>query len=289
MKREDPITMANKILPTLNQIAAEVIDFLADKRVADLPWENPTEDATERADYMVRTYLLIQYEHLRSTLVLVETGHDRDSSIIARTMAEGLTQLYWALKDEPKRTDQWFWYETILERLQLFENQENGREVLDEEREISDKLIAEHWSDYYNKETRTAHSTGEPPAEDERRRYRDRWHKPTIAQLFQGVEENERNLKYWRSASGWTHWSPITVFRAMDQGGGPIRYAMSDTREAVRALIVAINCALNTLLIAAYRFKLPYAERIDGYCARLSEVRMSDSSCHNPLQQGEPP
>jgi hypothetical protein len=215
--------------------------------------------------------LLIQYEHLRSTLVLVETGHDRDSSIIARTMAEGLTQLYWALKDEPKRSDQWFWLDTILERLQLLENQENGREVPDEVWEISDKLIAEHGSDYYNKETRTAHSAGEPLAEDERRRYRDRWHKPTITQLFQGVEENERNLKYWRSASGWTHWSPITVFRAMDQGGGPIRYELFDPREAARALSIAINCTLNTLWIAAYRFMLPYAETIDGFFARLSD------------------
>jgi len=278
LEREDQIAMANEILPALKQIAAEVIDFLADKRDADLPWENPTEDATERADYMVRTYLLIQSEHLRSTLVLVETGHDRDSSIIARKMAEELTQLYWALKEEPKRSDQWFWYDTILERLQLLENQENGREAPDEVWEISDKLIAEHGSDYYNKETRTAHSIGEPLAEDERRRYRDRWHKPTITQLFQAVEENKRNLKYWRLASGWAHWSPITVFRAMDQGGGPIRYESSDPREAARALGVAINCMVNTLWIAAYRFKLPYAETINGFFARLSDVLSNPES-----------
>lgn len=263
--------MANEISPVLKQIASDVIDFLADKRVTDLAWVNPMEDAIERADYMVRTYLLIQFEHLRSTLVLVETGHDRDSSIIARTMAEGLTQLYWALQDEPNRTDEWFWYETILERLQLLESQEAGRDVPDEVWEISDRLIAKHGPDYYNKETRIANSAGEPLAEDERRRYRDRWHKPTITQLFQAVEENERNLNYWRLASGWAHWNPITVFRAMDQGGGPIRYASSDPREAARALGVAINCMLNTLWIAACRFKLPYAESIEGFFARLSD------------------
>jgi hypothetical protein len=53
LEREDQIVMAIEILPGLKQIAAEIIDFLADRRVADLPWENPTEDAIERADYMV--------------------------------------------------------------------------------------------------------------------------------------------------------------------------------------------------------------------------------------------
>ena len=187
-------------------------------------------------------------------------------------------QLNWALKGEPRRTDQWFWYELNLERWVLHGIQDDGREVPSEWMDISNELVAKYGPAYYNKDTRKAIADKKPLPDKERDRYRYRWHSADIVEMFPAMGDHTRELDYWRSASGWAHWSPITIFRAMDQGQGPFRYERSAPREAVQALTIAILCTLNTIWLVGYRFKLPYAETVQGFFDRLSD----------PLGKAEP-
>lgn len=145
MEREDQISLAMSSLPGLRQLATEV-EFLTHLRLSDIPWADMENDETARADYMVRTMVLIQIEHLRSVSSLVNHGHDRDASIVARSIVECLAQTVWALTEEPIRTDLWFWYTIVLERLQLIKNQERNLPFDIGAWATSERLISLLWS-----------------------------------------------------------------------------------------------------------------------------------------------
>lgn len=268
MERLDQIALATSTLPGLKQLATDVLGFLNGLSIKVLPWEDAENNSKARADYMTRTMVLIQYEHLSSVLSLVTNGHDRDSSIIARSMVEVLAQLRWALLDEPVRTDEWFWYTVVLERLQLLENLDEGRQIEPGVWDASERLITLYGSNYFNKRTRTANQTGNalPP---ERERYRYRWHQDDISFVIANGLNDALAVDYWRSASAWSHASPLYVFRAMDQGDGPTQYEQSDPREAAQGLYMSIHSCLNTFGLANSRFGLSHQARIDGYFARL--------------------
>jgi hypothetical protein len=272
MERSDQIVLATNALPTLKLLARDVMELLNSARLQDLPWEDVADDPKARADYMTRAMVLIQREHLSSVLSLVENGHDRDNSIIARSMLECLAQLRWALLDEPTRTDEWFWYGVMLERLQLLRNREKGILIDQDDWNTSERLIDQVGPTYFNRAARKAAENGNriPP---ERERYRYRWHEDDISHVITNALNDEVAMDYWRSASAWSHASPLHVNRAMLQGEGTARYEPSDPREAAQALYIAIHSCLNTFSLACARFDLPHNKRIDDLFARLPKIR----------------
>lgn len=283
MEREDQISLAMSSLPGLRQLATEVLEFLTHLRLSDIPWADMENDETARADYMVRTMVLIQIEHLRSVSSLVNHGHDRDASIVARSIVECLAQTVWALTEEPIRTDLWFWYTIVLERLQLIKNQERNLPFDIGAWATSERLISLYGPSYFNDRALRAVRRSEP-LPSERERYRYRWHEEDIAVLIRSTLGDGPAVDYWRSASAWAHSSPLTVVRAMDQGDGPTRYDPSDAREAAQALYMAIHCCLNTFQLATQRFQLPHLDQLNEFFSRLPG---SEDEAVNPMRGQE--
>jgi hypothetical protein len=278
----DPIERALNILPGLNLLVDEILDLsgsVGQKHSIEIG--DILSIASARAGYMAMAYVAKQDEHLQSVRVLVSAGQHRDAWLITRTMMEGCAQLVWAHQNQPEGPDEWFWYGVIEDWRQLQKNMADGGTSHADLESVAQEYLAKYGELYYSDYARKKAAAGKSLPADP---YRHKWKQGDAASVFRNVEWPEIYEGFYRTTSGWLHWSPRQVRLAVVDDGDTFRHQTQDPSRAAQALAAGMASLHRSLEVLNNHFELGLAIELDGFANRLHlMMRQTIESYHDGI------
>lgn len=254
---------AEQTLPTLKAIATRLLELTDSVGSTPIQFGDPfgtieqEDEASARSRYgfMILAFISKQDEHLRSVMTLIEHGHHRDATLIARAMSEGLAQLLWASHDKnrPEKPDLWFRYAIVEDWRQVQRKKADGVPVDPEEERLANRLIREWGPDYYSVKAKKKLAAGKALPADP---YRRQWHDANVADIFGAVKGMGLYDHFYRPSSDWSHSSPRSILLGIDLTGEGFRYRQDDSLAAARALTAGIPALLQPLELLNNHFQL---------------------------------
>jgi hypothetical protein len=149
--------------------------------------------------FMLASFAIKQHEHAKSVLKL---GMSLDTTLIARSMLEGLSQLLWAMKQPGRRPLMWRAFGCVVD-WRLLQHQRAEGYAIDSrvERDIRARLRRyDHW--FLTKTAREARMVGHALPVDP---YVRNWYSERETEIFRDVE-GDKLLEYaYGPFSEWHH------------------------------------------------------------------------------------
>lgn len=228
---------------------------------------------------MATVYAGAQQEHLVSVLVLEEAGQHRDAWVISRSMIEGMAQLTWAMSGDLSGCTEWYGFLMVESWRQMKDNKANGRPVDPTERCRVTRYLRAHgqayFSDYANREAKR----GRPMPDDP---YRAQWNSLSAWDVFKAIDLQPRYRSIYVPASGWLHWNPLELIRALEPSSRGQSFTVTDPRRGATGVMVAIASLIEVEYIATQLCRISTAIKpLNEMVARLNFIMNQGSDGAN--------
>lgn len=236
---------AARKLPLLRQRLTQAIE-LAKECTA-----STTIPESDDFGFMTLNFLNKQLDHAESLLLLIPR---RDTSLIARTMFEGLIQLLWAYQDAKDRGRQWRAFALVHDWRLSRAEAAAGREVDEIHRRRIENGLAEFGQIFLKRKS----SRRDDP-------YHDSWRAGTqLKDMASAIGGADQYDELYVSMSDWAHWGPGGFGDAISRSESFIEFSSESTRVCVQSLILAFQSLLQTTAIADAHLRLSRKARIDS-------------------------
>lgn len=240
---------------------------------------NKANDPHNHAGRMAYLFL---WRMLNSARLLLAMAPLHDTSLIARSMLEGLINMLYANIDLDTRAKQWLDFIHVhsweLTKKQL----EQGKPGADKEHEKSEKKVRE--SGFYNLWIRPKKNTSVKTGDGLRtaNNWRNKDLKPTFEEVLtyirartqgkHGVEPIPIELWYdqmYGQLSDWEHWDVAGMNRAIEAENGT--FPPQPHNKSIGALVIAINALCEVAVIADKVLSLGIDGKIDQAMVEFRE------------------
>jgi hypothetical protein len=229
-------TESRKMLPHLRDWLGRVIVEIGQHlEISD--WRNRDDLA-----FMGICFLSKQLCHAESLVMIVPR---KDSTLIARTMAEGLAQFLWASKEPESRPNAWRAYAVIEDYRSIPRLESRGCSPTPEMIRSIEKEMAEVGPMFYTDKAMKAVEAGRPLPE---RPHYDSWRKKvSIRKIFEEIKGSDIYSFFYGPFSTWAHWSSKAFADRFDEETPsstrwtPIAYSM-----AAASIVLGITTVLQT-------------------------------------------
>jgi hypothetical protein len=210
-------------------------------------------------------YLIVnkQLEHLKSIVVLNDSGQHRDTQLIARTMVEGLALIYWAAADRDKRPLQWRACAWVEEFTILY-----GKPEYAKYKEEIETMLKTFCTSFLKPSSR-GKSIGEITPADYVRGCR--WEETAtgvfnnvaIRKIFVDAGLEPIYKTYYADTSNWVHWNPIGIAEALNSESGFPTYDRETQYIGAIGYISGFNSLLQSAKFLNGHLKLGFNETLD--------------------------
>lgn len=204
-----------------------------------------------------------QLEHSSGVLIL---GEHPDSSLIARSMMEGMWQLKWAAADPQLRAERWRAFSIIYDWRVLRDKLAAGSPEVTKERlkRLEDRLPEVH-EQFLTNRARRARDAGRPLPADP---YQPTWSGLSVRQLAEAANGLGMYAGPYDDFSDRHHWSPAGIGYGIRRHGAKLSYlGRASTMEAT-ALSIAFQCLLECSVLLSEYLKTEYDERFMDLASR---------------------
>lgn len=250
LKAEGDITA---LLPFIEQVLT-----LADKAIIKIG--NFDQERISRDDFgfMASCYLLKHRDHLDSIRLLV---NKRDASLVARSMIEGLCQLYWTLRDKSTRASMWKNF-VYVHDMRLLRVKEEAGIVVDEENKFS---IANGLKTHGESFFKSGRYKDKKPEELPPDPYRFDWTGEKVIDICKNVEEDILYTEFYSPYSDWHHWNFGGIGLSLKDTSSGIEYLKIMPIVYLTSVQVGIRCVVDTIGMVDWHFKFGLTAEIQAF------------------------
>ena len=225
---------------------------------------NETVEGAECLDddhlgFMALCFLSRQIDHSQSIVTLVP---NRDATLIARSMIEGLCQLLWAAEEPMERPLKWRAFAYIHDwRLQQVKIDRG--ESIDPNQQKSNELgIQEYSKLFYTKEALSSIRKKLPLPSDP---YHKTWTCGTqIKQICDCVGAGHLHKEIYSSFSDWHHWGTAGIGETLSWNEYKVTFSSSSSSDSAMALATGFQCLLQTFELTNEHLSFTKESQIDS-------------------------
>jgi hypothetical protein len=214
--------------------------------------------------FMALCFLNRQIDHIQSIVMLVP---NRDTSLIARSMMEGLCQILWAAQKPTELPLKWRTFAYIHDwRLQQVKI--GLGELIDPNQEKSNEIgLRKYGQLFYTKDARSAISQKQQLPSDP---YHKSWTCGTqVTQIFDCVSTNYLLKEIYSSFSDWHHWGTAGIAETLSWHENKLTFSSSSSSNSAMALTMGFLCLLQTIELTNEHLSFARESQIalirDGY------------------------
>ncbi|HVZ49165.1 MAG TPA: DUF5677 domain-containing protein [Gemmatimonadaceae bacterium] len=198
---------------------------------------------------MALNFLSKQLQHAQA---LVRLAEHPDSSLVVRSMLEGLCLLKWTAQ-EPTRALRWRQYAAILD---VRTARAMGGATADESSQIvalALERVSALGDEFLSEKALKARDEGRPAPTDP---WVTRWYRPQLRQIFEAVQAEALYEGPYQSMSEWHHWSPGGLAQGMRRDGDALSFDARSRTVQAGSLASAFQCVAATALLVGEHFDL---------------------------------
>lgn len=227
-------------IPRLRDYLSKLVGLAERTFARTLPF-----DSSNHLAFMALAFAGKQVVHARSILTL---RGSMDTSLIARSMFEGLSQLLWAVQSPSDRPEKWRAFAFVRDWRQLRRDLAQGLVVPEDTKKHIERGIQQFGDSFLSPKARKARAAGQPLPDDP---YSLNWYGEKEKEVFKAVDGQVVYDELYGPFSEWHHWriggfGPIVRF---DESSGTFVFNLNgevpSTTES--ALAGAFQCLLQTL------------------------------------------
>ncbi|TAL33126.1 MAG: hypothetical protein EPN93_13895 [Spirochaetes bacterium] len=214
--------------------------------------------------FMSIFFLEKQIEHNRSMVILINNNQHWDSTLIARSMIEGYSQLIWASKEKSERGYKWRAYSWITDWRKI-KNQILSGDVV-EQKQLT--ILNQSLSDIYQlflikKKQYIELKNGLTHITDP---FFKNWFgdKYSISDIIK-EDNNDVFLKLYGPFSAWHHWCPGGIGEAISNTDNILQFKNASPENAAASLAIGFKCLVETLEIVDEHFNLFKSDIINEF------------------------
>jgi len=214
--------------------------------------------------FMALCFLSRQVDHIQSVIRLVP---NRDATLIARSMIEGLCQLCWAAQTPIELPLKWrtFGYVHDWRRQQIKINR--GESITPDQQASNEIGLKKYGNLFYTKEARKAVSQNLPLPLDPY--HRDWKCGMQIKQICDCVNAGDLYQEVYKSFSEWHHWDTAGIGEALSWNNNKVTFSSLSPSNSAMALAVGFQCLIQTIELTNNHLSLARELQIaiigDGY------------------------
>jgi len=212
--------------------------------------------------FMLAVFALVQLDHLRSVVLLVEARLFGQATIIARCMLEGFGYTYWA-KDHPSRAKNWRAYSLVHDLKLLRRLQKVGKPVdADREPELLGHLESDAQQFLKKKPRADARAGGIASVVSDPANYHSVWHVddegdpvPVGEIIGSGLDEALKN--HYFALSAHAHWRADGLGRYISHTSfGSEINTHAEPGDGAGALAMAFQACVQTFALLVVHFSI---------------------------------
>lgn len=198
-----------------------------------------------------------QLEHAAGVLLL---GQHPDSSLVARSMMEGMWQLKWASQDRQARAHRWRAFAIIYDWRVLREKLAAGSpEVTVERRQRIEGRLPEVHEQFLSPRARRNRDKAMPLPTDP---YQTTWSGLRVRELAEATDGLVLYAGPYEDFSDRHHWSPASIGFGIRQQGARLYYeGITPTTEAT-VLSISFQCLMECSLVLTDYLKTDYEDSL---------------------------
>jgi hypothetical protein len=209
-----------------------------------------------RTDYFGRMALYFhakQIEH--STAILTLDGHP-DSTLVARSMLEGLCLLKWARADEAERALMWHAFSLVIDWRRLKAEELSGHSIDEAHRSsLNERLATEGHRFLTDAALKASAASADLPADP----YRRTWYVGTLKDIFAAVGGSLLYDGPYKHMSDWHHWNPAGLAQGMWSRDDAFGFDAKSPTIAAGAFSNGFQALAETALVVTEHFSLDSA------------------------------
>jgi hypothetical protein len=207
----------------------------------------------DHVGFMGLNFLSKQLQHADALLHLADRP---DTSLVVRSMLEGLCLLKWTAQD-PERALRWRKYAIVLDvRTAKSLGGSDGRSSL-VERAL--ERVSELGDDFLSDRAIKSRAEGKPLPLDP---WVTRWYRPQLRQIFDAVQAEALYEGPYQSMSEWHHWSPGGLAQGMRRDGEDLSFDARSRTIQAGSLASGFQCVAETALLVGEHFDLDEVIRV---------------------------
>jgi hypothetical protein len=221
-----------------NKLLVEVIDpCLRQKEI------NITKDAFR---LLCLSFIARQLNHAQS---LVALKHNRDMSLIARTMLEGLALLLWVRKDPIKRSENWRNFSFIHDWRLLKKHRESGIQIDEEVWKRAEAACLEFGSNQYTIQAIKAKERNEKLPNDPYWKYWTSQTKVNWRVIFEEAGISDWYDQFYVGLCNWFHWECSSLAVSIEHSADGYSFNPINEEDEYYSILISIFSILFTMEI----------------------------------------
>ena len=227
--------------------------------------------------FMALCFVAKQLDHIESMRRLVPS---KDTGLIARTILEGMTQLYWAYED-PVRASRWRAF-AIVEEWELMPVWESDGMDVSAHRDAIQDAIEQFKHLIYTKKALAAEEAGTDIPD---RPFHPNWRGGVpVSEILQRPENREFKARFYGPLSAWVHWSSGAFADRLRPTGEGMAFESESFAHSASALVLAVYTTWECLLLLAGLLGNETAIiELEDFRERF-EQWLDDPKSHRPLE-----
>lgn len=211
--------------------------------------------------FMALCFLSKQIDHMQSIVTLIP---NRDATLVARTMIEGLCQLLWAARNPATRPLQWRAYVWVHDWRVMQARTARGETVTPDQRRAIENALQKYGDQFLTRKAKAARSKQTPLPPDP---YRNNWRLGVqLREIFESIEGADLYREIYEPFSDWHHWGAGAVGKAIGRQGNRVVYSSLSSTDSATALASGFQCLYQTAELTDEHLSI-------GLVSKISEVR----------------
>lgn len=206
-----------------------------------------------RTDYFGRMTLYFHAKQLEHTTAILTLDGHPDSTLVARSMLEGLCLLKWARADAVERALMWHAFSLVIDWRHLRADELSGR-AIDEAHRVSlnERLVTEG-ARFLTDAALKANAAGTALPADP---YRRTWYVGTLKDIFAAVGGSALYDGPYKHMSDWHHWNPSGLAQGMWARDDTFGFDAASPVIAVGSFSNSFQALADTALLVTDHFSL---------------------------------
>jgi hypothetical protein len=223
--------------------------------------------------FMAVVFLSAQRGHAEALLLLDEHC---DTQLIARSMVEGMCQLFWAYHDRPARALRWRQFSVVVDWRLMREMEADGRAIPESTRSLIEARVARDGEQFLKSPANGTKARKGSVASDPY--VRDWTGLISIRTIFQEVEADLLYVKPYRAFAAWHHWSPEGLGRRIKKRGDVSVLALRDPKVAASAVALGFQCVVETARLLDLHLSLGFGDQLRALRDEYTEWHRENQS-----------
>jgi len=256
---------AIQAIPNLIQFAKKLIALTDDMS------KQASFNDTDHLALMSLCFVSKQIEHLRSILILIESGQYRDAGLIARSMIEGLCILLWAAKKPQERPFQWKSYAWVEDYRLMLKKERAGEKVDSSKKSMIIEQLHKYGTPFLKNNTKINH------LQLSRDPYRKKWIDKNVYEICKDVEGDLLYERIYRETSQWIHWTIKGMSWAICRNDLAFEYTNRSEDIGATALASGFQSLFESSKLLNDHLKLGFDDKLGNIRKEYADFHMNGS------------